>query len=149
MASNTMLVVICTSISGDTTASWTWTYQAIQNSGAAGTVTSVGMTVPAFLSVSGSPVTGAGSFAVSYSGTALPIANGGTGQTNGYIRTVSGGPATSVSQVSAVAIGWSSSNGNVQTIYVSGAGAAVTMTANPCIASGTIIGQELRLVGLR
>jgi hypothetical protein len=42
-------------------------------------VTSVGMTVPAFLSVAGSPITGAGSFAVTLSGTALPIANGGTG----------------------------------------------------------------------
>lgn len=47
-----------------------------------GTVTSVGMTVPAFLSVSGSPITGSGSFAVTLSGTALPAANGGTGQTS-------------------------------------------------------------------
>ena len=46
-----------------------------------GTVTSVAMSVPAFLSVSGSPVTSSGTLAVSYSGTALPIANGGTGGT--------------------------------------------------------------------
>lgn len=46
-----------------------------------GTVTSVALTVPAFLSVSGSPVTTSGTLAVSLSGTALPIANGGTGQT--------------------------------------------------------------------
>jgi len=46
-----------------------------------GTVTSVGMTVPAFLSVTGSPITSAGTLAVSLSGTALPIANGGTGET--------------------------------------------------------------------
>lgn len=51
------------------------------NSGGSGTVTSVAMTVPAFLSVSGSPVTTSGTLAVSLSGTALPIANGGTGQT--------------------------------------------------------------------
>ena len=46
-----------------------------------GTVTSVAATVPAFLSVSGSPVTTNGTLALTYSGTALPIANGGTGAT--------------------------------------------------------------------
>ena len=46
-----------------------------------GTVTSVAMSVPAFLSVAGSPITSSGTFAVSLSGTALPVANGGTGQT--------------------------------------------------------------------
>lgn len=46
---------------------------------ATGTVTSVAMTVPTFLSVSGSPVTGAGTLGVTLSGTALPAANGGTG----------------------------------------------------------------------
>lgn len=47
-----------------------------------GTVTSVGLTVPAFLSVSGSPVTGSGTLGVTLSGTALPVANGGTAQTS-------------------------------------------------------------------
>jgi hypothetical protein len=46
-----------------------------------GTVTSVGMSVPAFLSVTGSPVTTTGTLAVTLSGTALPVLNGGTGQT--------------------------------------------------------------------
>ena len=46
-----------------------------------GTVTSVAMTVPSFLSVSGSPITSSGTLAVTLSGTALPIANGGTGST--------------------------------------------------------------------
>jgi hypothetical protein len=49
--------------------------------GGSGTVTSVAATVPAFLSVTGSPITTSGTLAISYSGTALPIANGGTGQT--------------------------------------------------------------------
>jgi hypothetical protein len=44
-------------------------------------VTSVDATVPAFLSVTGGPITTSGTLAISYSGTALPIANGGTGQT--------------------------------------------------------------------
>ena len=46
-----------------------------------GTVTSVAATVPAFLSVSGSPVTTSGTLAITLSGTALPVANGGTGAT--------------------------------------------------------------------
>ena len=49
--------------------------------GGSGTVTSVAATVPSFLSVTGSPITTSGTLAIAYSGTALPIANGGTGQT--------------------------------------------------------------------
>jgi hypothetical protein len=49
--------------------------------GGSGTVTSVDATVPTFLSVTGGPITTSGTLAISYSGTALPIANGGTGQT--------------------------------------------------------------------
>ena len=47
-----------------------------------GTVTSVDMSVPAFLSVSGNPVTSSGTLAVTLSGTALPAVNGGTAQTS-------------------------------------------------------------------
>jgi len=47
-----------------------------------GTVTSVSATVPSFLSVSGVPITSSGTIAISYSGTALPAANGGTGATS-------------------------------------------------------------------
>ena len=47
-----------------------------------GTVTSVAATVPAFLSITGSPITTSGTLAISYSGTALPVANGGTGLTS-------------------------------------------------------------------
>jgi len=46
-----------------------------------GTVTSVGVSVPPFLNVSNSPITASGTIALSYSGVALPILNGGTGQT--------------------------------------------------------------------
>jgi hypothetical protein len=48
---------------------------------ATGTVTSVAATVPAFLSISGSPITTSGTLAIGLSGTALPVANGGTGVT--------------------------------------------------------------------
>ena len=52
-----------------------------------GTVTSVSATVPSFLSITGSPITSSGTLAISYSGTALPVANGGTGATtlSGYL----------------------------------------------------------------
>lgn len=53
----------------------------VAGGGSSGTVTSVAATVPAFLSVSGSPVTTSGTLAITLSGTALPVANGGTGAT--------------------------------------------------------------------
>lgn len=56
----------------------TW---AAPSGGGSGTVTSVALSVPAFLSVSGSPITTSGTLAVSLSGTALPLANGGTNAT--------------------------------------------------------------------
>ena len=53
----------------------------INATGSGGTVTSVAATVPAFLSITGSPITTSGTLAISYSGTALPAVNGGTAQT--------------------------------------------------------------------
>lgn len=47
----------------------------------AGTVTSVAASVPSLLSIAGSPITTNGTLAFTYSGTALPIANGGTATT--------------------------------------------------------------------
>ncbi|MEO7990233.1 MAG: hypothetical protein ABI663_11870, partial [Chryseolinea sp.] len=49
--------------------------------GGSGTVTSVGLTMPSIFTVASSPVTTAGTIGVTYSGTALPVANGGTGTT--------------------------------------------------------------------
>ena len=49
--------------------------------GGSGTVTSVAMSVPTFLSVSGSPITTSGTLALSLSGSALPTSSGGTGLT--------------------------------------------------------------------
>src|SRR3989344_1028334 len=48
-------------------------------------VSSITLTVPSILAVSGSPLTSAGTLAISYSGTALPIENGGTGTTTGGV----------------------------------------------------------------
>ena len=94
-----------------------------------GTVTSVAATVPAFLSVSGSPITASGTLAFDYSGTALPIANGGTGATTLAANNVILGNGTSA--VQAVAPG---SSGNILTsdgtTWVSGApGSGGTVTS--------------------
>ena len=48
-----------------------------------GAVTSVAATVPSIFSISGSPITNSGTLAITYSGTALPVANGGTALTAG------------------------------------------------------------------
>jgi len=45
-----------------------WTYQVPSGGGGAGTVTSVGLTMPTGFSISGSPVTGSGTLAVSFGG---------------------------------------------------------------------------------
>ena len=47
-----------------------------------GTVTSVAMSVPPFLSVSPKEITSSGSFEISLSSTPLPVSSGGTGLTN-------------------------------------------------------------------
>tara|TARA_R110000868_G_scaffold25180_3_gene98298 strand:- start:589 stop:1536 length:948 start_codon:yes stop_codon:yes gene_type:complete len=60
----------------------TWPNQTIAAAApGVGTVTSVAATVPSLLSVSGSPITSSGTLAFTYSGTALPVANGGTSLT--------------------------------------------------------------------
>ena len=64
----------------------------------AGTVTSVAATVPSIFSISGSPITTSGTLAMTYSGTPLPAANGGTGVANNAASTltISGAFATTV-----------------------------------------------------
>jgi len=65
------------------TVTGTWPNQTIASTaGGSGTVTSVAATVPTFLSVSGSPITTSGTLAITLSGTALPVLNGGTGITS-------------------------------------------------------------------
>lgn len=86
---NAILPVFTSSLNGLATASGGGTTNFLRADGTwasppgatSGTVTSVAMTIPTFLSVSGSPITTSGTLAVSLSGTALPVANGGTGVT--------------------------------------------------------------------
>jgi len=63
--------------------------------GGSGTVTSVGFTAPSIFTVSGSPVTTSGTLALTYSGDALPLANGGTGATTAANARISLGGTTS------------------------------------------------------
>jgi hypothetical protein len=74
------------------------------NNKGSGSVTSVAASVPSFLSISGSPITTSGTLAISYSGTALPVANGGTGLTAagtaGYVLTSNGTAWVSAAPVS-------------------------------------------------
>ena len=77
MAASTKLTATVISLSGTGAASWSFEYS--PNLG--GGVTSVAASVPSFLSVSGSPITTSGTLAITLSGTALPILNGGTGAT--------------------------------------------------------------------
>lgn len=77
IAAGASLIVKLTSVA---TTNGTWVIQSSSSGG--GGVTSVAMAVPTFLSVSGSPITTAGTLTVTLSGTALPVANGGTGATS-------------------------------------------------------------------
>jgi hypothetical protein len=99
---------------------------------AGGTVTSVAMTVPAFLSVTGSPITTSGTLAVSLSGTALPVANGGTGATTltGYVY----GNGTSAMSASTT----------IPSAAITGLGTMATQNANAvAITGGTINGTSI------
>lgn len=100
------------------TISGSWPNQTINSTGGGsggGTVTSVGMTVPSFLSVAGSPITTSGTLAVTLSGTALPIANGGTGTTS---------PSLVAGSNVAITGSWPN-----QTVAVTGSGAVLTTNA--------------------
>ena len=112
---------------------------AIPTGTATGTVTSVAATVPSLLSVSGSPITTSGTLAFTYSGTALPVANGGTGATSLTANNVLLGNGTSALQV--VAPG---SSGNVLTsngsTWQSTTPAASGITAGQSIAFALIFG---------
>lgn len=90
-----------------------------------GTVTSVAISVPSVLSASGSPITGAGTLALTYSGTALPNANGGTGRTtNTAYAVVCGGTTTGGAEQSIAGVGTAG-----QVLTSNGAGALPSFQA--------------------
>lgn len=130
-------------ITNGTTSSW--------GVAGSGSVTAVGMTVPSFLSISGSPVTSAGTLAVTLSGTALPVANGGSGQTSFATNAVLLGGASigtvatagSVGQFLSLTTGgtpsWANASGNITADVFSGDGSttAFTLSVSPANKNNT------------
>ena len=111
-----------------------------------GSVTSVAMTVPSFLSVTGSPITTSGTLAVSLSGTALPVANGGTGGTTAAAARTALGAGTGDGTVTSVA-GTGSTNGlslsgTVTTTGNITLGGSVTSVATGATIDGVTIGYR-------
>lgn len=108
-----------------------------------GTVTSVGASVPAFLSVAGSPVTTSGTLAISYSGTALPVANGGTGATSAGAALTSLGayPASNPS-------GYTSNTGTVTSVGGTGTVNGITLTGTVTASGNLSLGGALSGVSL-
>jgi hypothetical protein len=120
---------------------------------ALGYVTSVAASVPAFLSIAGSPIASSGTLAITYSGTALPIANGGTGQTTASAAFNALSPVTSTGDLiigngtnSATRLGIGA-NGYVLTsdgttaswvAAGSGSGTVTSITAGTGLTGGTI-----------
>ena len=103
------------------------------------------MTVPDFLSVTGSPITSSGTLAVSLSGTALPIASGGTGANTANLAFNALAPsqtgnAGKVLTTDGTDTSWTtiSGTGSVTSIDVSGGTTGLTTTGGPVTESGTI-----------
>jgi len=119
-----------------------WPNQTINSSGGGGggTVTSVDATVPSFLSISGNPITTSGTLAIAYSGTALPVANGGTAATTaaGARSSILPSYAGNAGKVLAVNTGAT----DVEYISVGGTGTVTSVsgtgTVNGISLSGTV-----------
>ena len=109
-----------------------------------GTVTSVGISAPAMFTVSGSPVTGAGTLTLSYSGTALPITSGGTGLTalgtaGQVLRVNSGGTALEYGAVTGTGdvVGPASSTNGQLPVFSGVTGKLITNSTLSGILKGT------------
>jgi hypothetical protein len=105
-----------------------------------GTVTSVAASVPAFLSIAGSPITTSGTLAITYSGTALPVANGGTGLTSG---TSGGVPYYSATGTLASTAALTANN----FVVGGGAGAAPASSSLLAIAAAVTTGNYVQAIG--
>jgi len=123
------------------------------SAGASGTVTSVAATVPSIFSITGSPITTSGTLAITYSGVALPVANGGTGitstPTNGQIpigngttytaATLTAGTGVTITNASgAITINATGTGGTVTSVAQSFTGGLISVAGSPITSSGTL-----------
>jgi len=124
------------------------------SAGSTATVSSVAMSVPAFLSVAGSPITTSGTLAVTLSGTALPVINGGTGQTSytdGQLlignttgntlakTTLTAGTGVTITNGSGtITIAATGTGGTVTSVAQSFTGGIVSVAGSPITSSGTL-----------
>ena len=106
-----------------------------------GTVSSVAATVPSIFSISGSPITTSGTLAMTYSGTALPVANGGTGQTS--LSAVTVGTSTNLAGGSNGTIPYQSASGTTQMLA---AGTSGQILQTNGVAAPTWINNGLTLI---
>ena len=106
---------------------------------AAGTVTSVAIAAPALFTVSGSPVTSSGTLTLAYSGTALPVANGGTGLTttpaNGELLIGNGTGYTKATLTAGSNVTITNASGGITIAAAGGGGGVTSVTATSPIAS--------------
>lgn len=129
------------------TISGTWPNQTINSTGGggggSGTVTSVAATVPSFLSVTGSPITTSGTLAIDYSGTALPVANGGTGATTaGGALTALGALGSATSSDGSIVVNQVGTNIDLSVSAASPASTLLTQVRNTTgatLAKGTVV----------
>jgi hypothetical protein len=121
---------------------------------AGGSVSSVALSAPSIFTVSGSPVTTTGTLALSYSGTALPVANGGTGQTtytDGQLlignstgntltkATITAGSGITVTNGNgSITIASTSGGGSVTSVAASGGTTGLSFTGSPITGAGTL-----------
>jgi hypothetical protein len=122
-----------------------------------GTVTSVGLSAPSIFTVTNSPVTTSGTLTLSYSGTALPVANGGTNATSASItafNNITGYSASGATGTTSTNLVFSTSpaittatmtnptvTNYVETLYSANTSTAITVD----LANGTV--QNLTLTG--
>lgn len=115
--------------------------------GGSGTVTSVDVSVPSAFSVSGGPVTASGTIAITYSGTALPVANGGSGATSHTAYAPIFGGTTSTGAVQSGSLGTSgwvlTSNGAGALPTFQAAGASSPLTTKGDLYTFSTVGARL------
>jgi len=115
-------------------------YVKIATSTGTGSVTSVAASVPSIFSIAGSPITTSGTLAMTYSGTALPVANGGTGLTSG---TSGGILAYTASGTLASSAALTANN----VVVGGGAGVAPSSTSLLAISAAVTTGNYIKAIG--